>query len=542
MNSTMKSKSTAIRLRSRILPRQRHLKLFSALFLTAACFCLQTRAEDVPAVKPIEALMVTGGGWHDYFHQKDILMQGISAHANVHWTIFYETLSDEAQEMTLYSGKPDFWKGYDVILYNFCYSKVGDPDFVAKILAPHRAGIPAVLLHAAMGSFRALKGDAWYEFFGVDIGGHANGQPVLAKLLHPENPILIGINPEWITPTNDEMVPCNRVWPDVQPLVEAYTIIDKSHSPMVVWTHLYQGKTRVFCSTMGHEFVPTDANYTHLIANGLLWACDKLDTNGQPKPGYGPQVSPVPPTILPSQTDYNTGKLLGPPPAPQPSVGPQAPVATTARPVAVPRAIPGMPLAQAQLMAEIEQLGGIVSTEGDAPKDTKAIIDRNAWYKKKADDVPSGEIVGISFRATHAKSTAPNGKVVPPYEITDDLLAQIAKLPKLVHLDLTQGADLKVSEQTYSDAGVKHLKGMTQLQFLSLAWNNAVTDAGVADLEGLTNLQYLSLGATGVTAAGMKHVEGMKQLQVLHLFYTKLPSGCIQELQAALPQCSIHTH
>jgi hypothetical protein len=32
--------------------------------------------------------------------------------------------------------------------------------------------------------------------------------------------------------------------------------------------------------------------YLDLVARGLLWACDKLDENGQPKPGYGPVKQP----------------------------------------------------------------------------------------------------------------------------------------------------------------------------------------------------------------------------------------------------------
>jgi len=44
------------------------------------------RAED----KPIRALLVAGGCCHDYAKQKDILTQGISARANVTWTISYD--------------------------------------------------------------------------------------------------------------------------------------------------------------------------------------------------------------------------------------------------------------------------------------------------------------------------------------------------------------------------------------------------------------------------------------------------------------------
>jgi hypothetical protein len=28
--------------------------------------------------------------------------------------------------------------------------------------------------------------------------------------------------------------------------------------------------------------------YLDLVTRGMLWACDKLDDSGKPKPGYGP--------------------------------------------------------------------------------------------------------------------------------------------------------------------------------------------------------------------------------------------------------------
>ena len=48
-------------------------------------------AESAAAAdKPIRALLVCGGCCHDYAHQKDILTKGISARANVEWTIAYD--------------------------------------------------------------------------------------------------------------------------------------------------------------------------------------------------------------------------------------------------------------------------------------------------------------------------------------------------------------------------------------------------------------------------------------------------------------------
>ena len=56
-------------------------RLCFSLLVTLAALCLApaARADD----KPIRALLVAGGCCHDYKHQKDILTEGISARANV---------------------------------------------------------------------------------------------------------------------------------------------------------------------------------------------------------------------------------------------------------------------------------------------------------------------------------------------------------------------------------------------------------------------------------------------------------------------------
>ncbi len=295
--------------------RQRHLKLFSAMFLAAASLCLPARAEDVSAAKQIEALMITGGGYHDYLHQKDVLTQGISARANVHWTVFFENGETE-HELSIYSN-PDFAKGFDVILHNECYAGVADPAFVSKALAPHVAGIPAVVLHASLHTFRSMKTDEWREFIGMTSHGHCGGQLLKIKPLQPQNPIMVGFPAEWAEPQNDELYIIEKVWPNAQPIAQGDTQKEQASHP-VIWSNLYQGKTRVFGTTLGHETkTMAEPVYLDFLARGLLWACDKLDDKGQPKPGYGPQPSPPPPTILSSETNYSTGKPLDPHPSPQ---------------------------------------------------------------------------------------------------------------------------------------------------------------------------------------------------------------------------------
>lgn len=57
-----------------------------------------------------------------------------------------------------------------------------------------------------------------------------------------------------------------------------------------------------------------------------------------------------------------------------------------------------------------------------------------------------------------------------------------------------------------TDAGLVHLKGLTNLESLNLK-GTGITDAGLVYLMGLTKLQRLNVGATGVTDEGVKQIK-----------------------------------
>jgi hypothetical protein len=66
-----------------------------------------------------------------------------------------------------------------------------------------------------------------------------------------------------------------------------------------------------------------------------------------------------------------------------------------------------------------------------------------------------------------------------------------------------------------------------------------VTNAGLEHLKGLSQLQVLSLENTQVTDAGLQHLKGLSQLQQLLLNRTKVTSKGVKKLQQALPNCNI---
>jgi hypothetical protein len=68
-----------------------------------------------------------------------------------------------------------------------------------------------------------------------------------------------------------------------------------------------------------------------------------------------------------------------------------------------------------------------------------------------------------------------------------------------------------------------------------------VTDAGLEHLKGLTNLGVLDLVATQVSDAGLEHLKGLTSLWGLDLSSTQVTDEDVRKLEAVLPGCQI-TH
>ena len=59
-----------------------------------------------------------------------------------------------------------------------------------------------------------------------------------------------------------------------------------------------------------------------------------------------------------------------------------------------------------------------------------------------------------------------------------------------------------------TDIGLRYLKGLKQLEALSLFYNDKITDAGLGHLSGLDRLQELDLTGPRVTDAGLERIVG----------------------------------
>jgi uncharacterized protein len=257
--------------------------LLAAFVLSAVPAAVLRADEPAKAPRPIKALYITGGCCHDYDGQKKLLTESISARARVEWTIVQEGGTSTDHRVSLYE-TPGWADGYDVVVHNECFSHVTDRAFIDNAIKPHRDGVAAVVIHCAMHTFSQLKEDDWRKFLGVTTRRHGPQQPLDVKVLQPEHPILKTFPAVWHT-GNEELYAIEKVWPTATPLAQAYGT-DNKRDHTVIWTNTH-GQGRVFGTTLTHHtHHMKDPVYLDMITRGLLWSCNKLTDDGNPKAGY----------------------------------------------------------------------------------------------------------------------------------------------------------------------------------------------------------------------------------------------------------------
>jgi type 1 glutamine amidotransferase len=257
------------------------------LSMPVALFCvlLLASAGMTQAAEPIRALLIAGGCCHDYEAQKGILTNGISARANVTWTVVHEGDSRE-HEVSIYKN-PDWAKGFDVVLHDECFGNATNVAFVERIARPHFEGLASVTLHCSTHSYRNTSSDEWRKLLGVSSYKHQKKQPFVVINTKPEHPVMKGFPEKWQN-YPDELYEIVKQWPNCVPLAKG--IGDKESEHVCIWVNTY-GKGREFGTTLGHGNDTSSSDvYLDLVTRGLLWACGKLDENGQPKAGYGKTV------------------------------------------------------------------------------------------------------------------------------------------------------------------------------------------------------------------------------------------------------------
>ena len=107
----------------------------------------------------------------------------------------------------------------------------------------------------------------------------------------------------------------------------------------------------------------------------------------------------------------------------------------------------------------------------------------------------------------------------------DEALPHVARLYGLERLQLDQSA---------TDAGLVHLKNLTNLKALALI-GARVTDDGLAPLAALTDLEDLDLSFSGLGDGALTHLSHLPRLKKLGLRHTKVTDAGLDRLAALKP-------
>ncbi|MFO1439184.1 MAG: discoidin domain-containing protein [Verrucomicrobiaceae bacterium] len=243
------------------------------------------------AAEPLKALLITGGCCHDYAKQHLVISQGIQSRANVQVDVIWTDDKSTNPPLPVYD-KPDWAKGYDIIIHDECAASMNNRETLSRILDAHKT-IPSIQLHCAMHSFRTGE-DRWFKRLGLQSNSHGPQEPIAITFVDKEHPIVTGRNRGIPAPsgTGDKNVPLTPLadWTtikeelynnanvfDAHPLAMGRQMVKgKAVDAIVAWTNEKDG-ARSFSTTIGHNTeTVADARYLDLITRGLLWACDKL--------------------------------------------------------------------------------------------------------------------------------------------------------------------------------------------------------------------------------------------------------------------------
>lgn len=126
------------------------------------------------------------------------------------------------------------------------------------------------------------------------------------------------------------------------------------------------------------------------------------------------------------------------------------------------------------------------------------------WYVTPAEPSPDWAKVAAEI----IQNNVPGLQVM---KIDDAGLSQLASLKHLVYLSILSGS--------ITDAGLRHIDNLKNLQILVLSNCDNLTDASLEHVQDLENLQMLFLNCTNFTGSGLKYVKNLKNLRVLWADY-----------------------
>jgi type 1 glutamine amidotransferase len=261
-------------------------RILAALFVAFGFSSFRAHGAEGDAPKPLKVLLIAGGCCHDYATQRTLIKEGLEARALVQVEVVYSPDRSTKASFDQYKS-PDWAKGFDAIIHDECSADVKDPAYVQNVLAPHKAGIPAINLHCAMHSYRTGTDD-WFKFCGIQSSSHGPQKPIEVTFLDEQHAATKGLS-GWTT-GDEELYNNVTIFPSATPLARGKQVVTRrdgttqTAEAVVVWANDYHG-TRVFNTTLGHNnLLVGDSRYLDLLARGLIWATGRGATYLQPRP------------------------------------------------------------------------------------------------------------------------------------------------------------------------------------------------------------------------------------------------------------------
>jgi len=152
------------------------------------------------------------------------------------------------------------------------------------------------------------------------------------------------------------------------------------------------------------------------------------------------------------------------------------------------------------LLAEVKRLNGKVTFTNVAPR----------WLRAIAGDESLAVFARISELDLNERTDGHKEPEARPLSqrVHDDTLKLLVGQDALMRLE--------VSGTAVTSAGLVHLRGLTNLQYLNLCLT-AVSDEGFEHLAGLTRMKRMTVCSSRVTGTGFAHLTGMTQLESINL-------------------------
>jgi len=244
-------------------------KLLLCVFVVCG-LVFNTQAEKMPA-KELKGLIVTGGCCHDYENQKSIIADGLAERINIKCDVLLEQKQEKMKEAL---SKPDWHKGYDIIIYNFCHAHESDKEYIESVAKVTYDGKPTIALHCSMHTYHwKIKGDkkAWTQLLGVTSPNHGPKSKIKVVPADTEHPVMKGFPAEWTTP-NGELYNIKEIHENTKVLAMGTRTEAGDKTPLpCIWTNTY-GKGKVVGITLGHHNeTMKEKVYMDLLSRSVLW-------------------------------------------------------------------------------------------------------------------------------------------------------------------------------------------------------------------------------------------------------------------------------